>query len=106
MNFWNLKWKEIMKIDIEKIRKYNNLSVLEYYLENLTFSNISENEISSVPKKYIVKLIKIYQFIIEILLNCQNYLENNLQILQDENYKLRNENENKDTIIRKNRSII
>ena len=95
-----------MKIDIEKIRKYNNLSVLEYYLENLTFSNISENEISSVPKKYIVKLIKIYQFIIEILLNCQNYLENNLQILQDENYKLINENENKDTIIRKNRSII
>ena len=95
-----------MKIDIEKIRRNNNLTVLESYLQNLTFSNVSENEIASVPKKYIVKLIKIYQFIIECLLNCQNTLENHLQILKNEKYKLINENENKDSIIKKNRSLI
>ena len=95
-----------MDIDIDKIRRNNNLTVLEKYLENLTFSNVSENEIASVPKKYIVKLIKIYQFIIEYLLNCQNILENNLQNLKYENNKLINDNEDKDSIIKKNKIAI
>ena len=95
-----------MKIDIEKIKRNKNLSILESYLENLTYSNINENEINSVHVKYVVKLIKVLQFIIEILLDCQNKLENDLQILQEENYKLIYENKSKENIILKNKDII
>ncbi len=95
-----------MKIDIEKIKRNKNLSILESYLENLTYSNINENEINSVHVKYVVKLIKVLQFVIEILLDCQNKLENDLQILQEENYKLIYENESKENIILKNKDII
>ena len=95
-----------MKIDIEKIKRNKNLSILESYLENLTYSNINENEINSVHVKYVVKLIKVLQFVIEILLDCQNKLENDLQILQEENYKLIYENKSKENIILKNKDII
>lgn len=102
----NIIWKNIMKIDIEKIKRNKNLSILESYLENLTYSNINENEINSVHVKYVVKLIKVLQFVIEILLDCQNKLENDLQILQEENYKLIYENKSKENIILKNKDII
>jgi hypothetical protein len=76
-----IKWKNVLRLDLNFIQQTNDLSMLEAYLENLIYSNINEDEISSVPEGNVAKLIKIYQFTIEYLLNSQTKLENQVNFL-------------------------
>ena len=88
-----------MRLDLNFIQQTNDLSMLEAYLENLIYSNINEDEISSVPEGNVAKLIKIYQFTIEYLLNSQTKLENQVNFLQEENSRNSNKIEMKDSKI-------
>lgn len=101
-----IKWRNIMKIDIDALRSTNDLTPLDNYIENMIYSNISEEEISSVPEGSIAKLIKLYQIVIDSLYKSQNQCENNIQYLRDENSRLINENENKDATLRENKELI
>jgi hypothetical protein len=38
----NIKWRNIMKIDIDALRSTNDLTPLDNYIENMIYSNISE----------------------------------------------------------------
>ena len=95
-----------MSLDLNFIQQTNDLSMLEAYLENLIYSNINEDEISSVPEGNVAKLIKIYQFSIEYLLNSQAKLENQVNFLQEENSRNSNKIEMKDSKINEDKDTI
>ena len=101
-----IKWKNVLRLDLNFIQQTNDLSMLEAYLENLIYSNINEDEISSVPEGNVAKLIKIYQFTIEYLLNSQTKLENQVNFLQEENSKNSNKIEMKDSKINEDKDTI
>ena len=54
--FQKLKWRNIMKIDIDLIRNSNDLSLINNNLENIIFSDITEDDIQDVPEDE--KLVK------------------------------------------------
>ena len=101
-----IKWKNVLRLDLNFIQQTNDLSMLEAYLENLIYSNINEDEISSVPEGNVAKLIKIYQFTIEYLLNSQTKLENQVNFLQEENSRNSNKIEMKDSKINEDKDTI
>ena len=101
-----IKWKYVLRLDLNFIQQTNDLSMLEAYLENLIYSNINEDEISSVPEGNVAKLIKIYQFTIEYLLNSQTKLENQVNFLQEENSRNSNKIEMKDSKINEDKDTI
>ena len=87
----SIKWRNVMKIDIDSIRNTNNLSLLSSYLDNFIYSNITEDDIQAVPEGNIVKLIKILQFSNEYLLGVRQNLDENIMNLKDQKQGLINE---------------
>ena len=77
-----IKWRNVMKIDIDAIRNTNDLSLLSSFLENFLYSTINEDDLQAVPEENIVKLIKILQFSIEYLLSSRQNLNENIINLQ------------------------
>ena len=101
-----IKWRDVMKIDLDALNSSQDLSPVGNYLNNIIYSNISENEIGSVPEGNIVKLIKIYQNVIRHYMRNNNQLEIDIQQLQDENSRLINENESKEATLQGNKDLI
>ena len=101
-----IKWRDVMKIDLDALNSSQDLSPVGNYLNNIIYSNISENEIGSVPEGNIVKLIKIYQNVIRHYMRNNNQLEYDIQQLQDENSRLINENESKEATLQGNKDLI
>lgn len=101
-----IKWRDIMKIDLDMIARTNDLSVLEYYLENIVYSDITEDEVQSVPEGNIVRLIKVCQFTIEYLLSTQQKLEANFRNLEAQSNQLNIDNINKDHQLKDNKDLI
>ena len=91
-----LKWRNIMKIDIDLIRNTRDLSLLNSNLENIIFSDITEDDIQSVPKENVIKLIKILQFLNEFLLEQRQIINSRLITLQQEGEKLVKNNQDLD----------
>ena len=102
--YMTIKWRDVMKIDLDALN--SSLAPVSNYLNNIMYSNISENEIGSVPEGNIVKLIKIYQNVIRLYTINNNQLENDIQQLQDENSRLINENESKEAALQENKDLI
>ena len=91
-----LKWRNIMKIDIDLIRNTRDLSLLNSNLENIIFSDITEDDIQSVPEENVIKLIKILQFLNEFLLEQRQMINSRLITLQQEGEKLVKNNQDLD----------
>ena len=101
-----LKWKEIMKLDIEAIIHSNDLSPLENYLENLIFASIEDCDLEQLPDSYVVKLIKIFQYIMEYLLYTQQRLENENKTFESKYTLLVNEAYTKEEVLKENKILI
>lgn len=101
-----LRWKEIMKLDIESMIKTNDISPLETYLENLIFSNVDENDVEIITEATTVKLIKIYQHVLEYLLHTQIRLENENKMLETNYSQILNDTLVKDNTLKENKSTI
>ena len=99
--FQKLKWRNIMKIDIDLIRNSNDLSLINNNLENIIFSDITEDDIQDVPEDNVIKLIKILQFINEYLLDQRQMINNRIISLQQEGEKLVKNNQDLDRNILK-----
>ena len=91
-----IKWRNVMKIDIDTIRNTNDLSLLSSYLENFLYSTISEDDLQAVPEENIAKLIKILQFSNEYLLSSRQNLNENIINLQGQKQGLINEHQKLD----------
>ena len=94
-----IKWRNVMKIDVDAIRNTNDLSLLSSYLENFLYSTISEDDLQAVPEENIVKLIKILQFSNEYLLSSRQNLNENIINLQGQKQGLINEHQKLDNNI-------
>ena len=88
-----IKWRNVMKIDIDAIRNTNDLSLLSSYLENFLYSTLSEDDLQAVPEENIVKFIKILQFSNEYLLSSRQNLNENIINLQGQKQGLINEHQ-------------
>ena len=94
--FQKLKWRNIMKIDIDLIRNSNDLSLINSNLENIIYSNITEDDIQEVPEDNVIKLIKVLQFLNVYLLDQRQMINNRLISLQQEGEKLAKTNQDLD----------
>lgn len=101
-----IKWKEIMKLDLDGMVRNNDLSPLEAYLENLIFSNVDENDMQIVPETSFVTLVRMYQYILEYLLFTQQKLENDNKVLESNYNQLINDAMAKENLLKENKSLI
>ena len=85
-----------MKIDIDLIRNSNDLSLINSNLENIIFSDITEDDIQDVPEDNVIKLIKILQFINDYLFEQRQMINSRLITLQQEGEKLVKNNQDLD----------
>ena len=101
-----IKWRNVMKIDLNEIKQTGNFSMLEAYLNNMIYSDISEEEIQSVPENNIAKLVSILQFTANNLLNEQQQLEDQSNNLQNINQQLLQDNQLNEMNLYKNKDIL
>jgi hypothetical protein len=101
-----LKWKEMMKLDLEGMIRDNDISPLENYLENLIFSSIDETDLQIVPETSFLKLVKINQYIMEFLLDTQQRLEYENKSLESNYNTLVTESIHKESVLKENKSLI
>jgi hypothetical protein len=101
-----LKWKEIMRIDLDSMIRANDISSLETYLENLIFSEVNENDIEIITESSTVRLIKIYQYILEYLLHTQIRLENENKMLETNYTSILSDSLVKENTLKENKSMI
>ena len=102
----SLRWRNIMKIDLDIIRNSRDLSLLNSNLENLIYSDITEEDIQSVPEENVIKLIQILQFLNEFLLEQRQMINNRLISLQQEGKKLSKDQQDLDKILLKQKDIL
>ena len=69
------RWKELMRLNPEYIRKTNDLTTLEPYVENILHSNLKNEDYQNLPGEYIAKLISLLQITNEYLMYSQQKLE-------------------------------
>lgn len=101
-----LRWKEIMKLDVDSMIKTNDISALEAHLENIIFSSVDENDIEIITENTTVKLIKIFQHVLEYLLHTQIRLENENKMLEANCSQLLNESMLKENSLKENKTLI
>jgi len=101
-----LRWKEIMKLDFDNMVKTNDISALEAHLENLVFSSIEAKDVEIISENSTAKLIKIYQHVLEYLLNTQIRLENENKALELSYAQLQSESAFKENTLIANKSLI
>jgi hypothetical protein len=101
-----LRWKEIMKLDIDSMIKTNDISTLESHLENLIFSTVDENDVEIITETTTVKLIKIFQHVLEYLLHTQIRLENENKMVDSNYSQLLNESIFKENMLKENKTLI
>ena len=101
-----IKWRNVMKVDIEAIRNTNDLSLLNTYLENFLYSTITDEDIQAVPEGNVVKLIKILQFSNEFLLSARQNLNERIISLEGQKQGLLNENQKMDDNLLKQKDYL
>ena len=101
-----IKWRNVMKVDIEAIRNTNDLSLLNSYLENFLYSTITDEDIQAVPEGNVVKLIKILQFSNEFLLSARQNLNERIISLEGQKKGLLIENQKMDDNLLKQKDFL
>ena len=76
-----LDLKAISKVDLEKLIKDVDIDILQVFLENITFSNIQENDLRFLTDALVIKLFRLAQMTIEYLLYAQEELSESLNKL-------------------------
>ena len=77
----SINFEQFSEIDVAEVVRETNIEKLEYYLENFTYSTVTEHDINQNDNKNIVKSLHMAQLTIDYLLCVQNELANNLNAL-------------------------
>ncbi len=77
----SINFEQFNEIDVAEVVRETNIEKLEYYLENFTYSTVTEHDIHQNNTKNIVKSLHMAQLTIDYLLSVQNELANNLNAL-------------------------
>ena len=68
-------------MDLERVVKETDIDVLQAFLENLTFSNLREDDLRFMTDQLVIKIFRIAQMTIEYLLFAQDRLASDLHEL-------------------------
>ena len=101
-----LKWKELLKLDLEYMIKKGNLSPLEEFLENLIFASIEENDLNIVSEEHVCKLVKMYQHLLEYTIYTQKNIEGELLELENMYKDIVEQTSLKDNLLKENKAYI
>lgn len=71
----------ILKVDLERVVRETDIDILQAFLENLTFSNLREDDLRFMTDQNVIKLFRISQMTIEYLLFAQDRLSSDLHEL-------------------------
>lgn len=74
-----LDLRTLSQIDLDKIVRDVDIDVLQAHLENITFSNLKEEDLRFLTDPQVIKLFRTSQLMIEYLLYAQEQLASNLQ---------------------------
>ena len=77
----SINFEQFNEIDVAEVVRETNIEKLEYYLENITYSTVTEHDIHENDNKNIAKSLHMAQLTIDYLLSVQNELANNLNAL-------------------------
>jgi hypothetical protein len=77
----NLDIKALTSLDLDRVVKEVDVDLLQLHLENITFSNITEQDLRYTPDRDIIKLFQITQMIIEYMLHAQDHMAFSLRQL-------------------------
>ena len=71
--------RTLSQMDLDKIVRDVDIDVLQMHLENITFSNLKEEDLRFLTDPLVIKLFRTSQLMIEYLLYAQEQLASNLQ---------------------------
>ena len=74
-----LDLRAVSQVDLERVIRDVDVDVLQAFLENITFSNLREEDLRFLTDQLVIKLFRISQMTIEYLLYAQENLTENLQ---------------------------
>ena len=74
-----LDLRTLSQIDLDRIVRDVDIDVLQMHLENITFSNLKEEDLRFLTDPQVIKLFRTSQLMIEYLLYAQEQLASNLQ---------------------------
>ena len=75
--------KSLIQINVDDIIRSTDINTLQMHLENLTFSELNENDLRFLTDPQIIKLFRTSQLMVEYLLYAQDQLASNLNQLAD-----------------------
>lgn len=88
-----LDWRKLASVDIERIAREVDVTVLQDNICNITFCNIEhELDLRDIDPNFI-KVFKLAQLTIEYLLHSQDYLHNCIESLQEKLHKISEDHE-------------
>lgn len=76
-----LDLRTLSSLDLERIVKNADIDVLQMHLENITFSDLREDDMRYLTDPLVVKLFRTAQLMIEYLLYAQEQLAANLNLM-------------------------
>jgi len=79
-----LNWRNIANLDVDDLIGRGDVRSLETHLSNITFSQVEQEDIEKFGDATLLKLFRLSQYGLEYLLNCQNYLSNQSQVLDNQ----------------------
>ncbi|GMH97423.1 hypothetical protein TrVE_jg3227 [Triparma verrucosa] len=77
----SLDLRSISRVDIDKVIREVDIDTLQAFLENITFSDVSADELSLYSDDTFVRLFQVTQLTLEYLINVQDTLAGNLDSL-------------------------
>ena len=84
-----LDMRSLARVDIERVIEECDVGTLQVHLENLTFSDLSTDDMVSYTDDHFLKLFRLSQLTIEYLLNVQNALLTYSRSVEEETERLK-----------------
>lgn len=79
-----VNWRNLANLDIDDLVGRGDIKALEAHLSNITFANIEREDLEKFGDATLLKLFRLSQYGLEYLLNCQNYLANQTQAMDNQ----------------------
>jgi hypothetical protein len=84
-----LDMRSLARVDIERVIEECDVGTLQVHLENLTFADLTTDDMTSYTDEHFLKLFRMSQLTIEYLLNVQNALLTYSRSVEEETEKLK-----------------
>ncbi|XP_070539387.1 cilium assembly protein DZIP1L-like isoform X3 [Ptychodera flava] len=99
--FERVDWRKMASVDVERVSRDLDFTVLQDNIMNLTFCNIEQELDTRMIDPNYIKLFKLAQLTIEYLLHSQDYLANTISVIEEKLHNAMQEHENTKQVVQK-----